>query len=81
MSKNRLKVGLNGSPGSKLTDVSNKFRKFGINVFDADLQIKWLINYDKQVFSLTRLSLLKRELNHPTIHTTLRLLSGKVKIS
>jgi len=54
MSKNRLKVGLNGSPGSKLTDVSNKFRKFGIDVFDADLQIKWLINYDKQVFGLIK---------------------------
>jgi dephospho-CoA kinase len=44
-----LKIGLTGSQGSRLHDVGKSFEKMTIDVFNADIQVKWLLNYDVDV--------------------------------
>jgi len=44
-----FKIGLTGSQGSRLHDVGDSFKKMGVEVFNADIQVKWLLNYDIDV--------------------------------
>lgn len=46
-----LKIGLTGSRYSGKKVVAKHFKSLGIHVFDADVVIKFIINYNNQVFS------------------------------
>ena len=45
-----LQVGLTGNYGSDIDLVVDEFKNEGIPVFDADLVIRFLINYDTDIF-------------------------------
>ena len=45
-----LQVGLTGNYGSEIDLVTEEFINEGIPVFDADLIIRYLINYDNEIF-------------------------------
>lgn len=44
-----IKISLTGNEGSGLHDVANEFQKIGVKVFNADIQLKWLLNFDESV--------------------------------
>jgi dephospho-CoA kinase len=52
-----IKIGLTGNEGSGLHNVGAQFEKIGVSVFNADVEIKWLLNYDESVIGLIKRNL------------------------
>jgi dephospho-CoA kinase len=49
-----IKIGLTGNEGSGLHDVGGQFGKIGISVFNADIELKWILNYDHSIITLVK---------------------------
>lgn len=49
-----LQIALTGNEGSELHDVGYHFEKNGVKVFNADIQLKWILNYDEYVIGLVK---------------------------
>lgn len=49
-----LKIGLTGSEGTRLHDVGKIFEDLGVKVFNADVQLKWLLNYNEGVVNAVK---------------------------
>lgn len=50
-----LKVGLTGNVGSRLDEVADLFKTFGVPVFDADICLKFIINYREDIIRLIKI--------------------------
>jgi dephospho-CoA kinase len=49
-----LQIALTGNEGSGLHDVGSYFKKNGVEVFNADIQLKWILNYDEYIIGLVK---------------------------